>query len=277
MTKKIYKYLMQELWLTARYVYLAIISLTIFSCLILMLGIPVLNNITGAITTLGLAGLPFVLLALTVINDYKNNQGNKAYLLRSIPAPTSKLFGARFLYNLSYYFFTIILLSFLLGFFFLTQYSVGTGMPFHIMFEYFMNIIVQSKILGFVIFILIYSGLSGVIIILFSITIGSEARFKRLGIGGPVLVYFIYYFTSQILTLISMLLIPLSVKIPTDGSELSFEVINKSMLSEFIQYSRGEIDSVQILGIGFIFVMLILLSIMSIWTYRSMKNKLILN
>jgi len=49
-----------------------------------------------------------------------------------------------------------------------------------------------------------------------------------------------------------MLLIPLSVKIPTDGSELSFEVINKSMLSEFIQYSRGEIDSVQILGIGFI-------------------------
>lgn len=150
-------------------------------------------------------------------------------------------------------------------------------MPFHIMFDYFMNIIVQSKILGFVIFILIYSGLSGVIIILFSITIGSEARFKRLGIGGPVLVYFIYYFTSQILTLISMLLIPLSVKIPTDGSELSFEVINKSMLSEFIQYSRGEIDSVQILGIGFIFVMLILLSIMSIWTYRSMKNKLILN
>lgn len=84
----------------------------------------------------------------------------------------------------------------------------------------------------------------------------------------------------QILNLLGILFIPLSMKMPLEGSELTnfrLEIVGKSMFAELSEFIKGQIDSVQIMGLGFILVTIVMLTLMLSITHRSLKNKLILN
>ena len=68
----------------------------------------------------------------------------------------------------------------------------------------------------------------------FAASIGSEARINRLGLGGPVLVYFALYMVLQVVLFIGILAIPLGLTMsPLDGSlEIASMDVLASMFSE---------------------------------------------
>lgn len=52
----------------------------------------------------------------------------------------------------------------------------------------------------------------------FAAAIGSEARMNKLGIGGPILVWFILYVVLQVLLLLGLLLVPVGLQLSEFGS-----------------------------------------------------------
>lgn len=58
----------------------------------------------------------------------------------------------------------------------------------------------------------------------FAASIGSERRFNSLGWGGPVIVWFLVYMVLQVLTFVSILLIPVGFSVSASG--VHFETVN---------------------------------------------------
>ncbi len=98
----------------------------------------------------------------------------------------------------------------------------------------------------------------------FYVTVGSEARFASLGMGGPVVVYVIGYVVLQILTLVGMIAIPIGL---TLGEQNTFTGVNVwRMIND-----GGSTQ--EIVPIGFAPVMLVAMVVLVIWTIRSIERR----
>lgn len=96
------------------------------------------------------------------------------------------------------------------------------------------------------------------------VTFGMEDRFRSLGLGGPVVVWLVSYLILQVVTLASMMLVPLGVT--TDLGELVFE----TFLAELPAAFAG--DDPSFIPLGWLPVILLTLPVYVIWTLRSLRN-----
>lgn len=105
----------------------------------------------------------------------------------------------------------------------------------------------------------------------FAITFGSEERFWKLGLGGPVLVTIGTYFVYQFVVILTMLFIPVGLAVFADGStELVWETMLPTMVESFT--SGADPDPI-VVGLGCIPAIALLAGIAAVWTVRSIERR----
>lgn len=274
MITKLYCLEIKETARIAKVIYPLMVLVTAAAALLSLLRIPILTNISTVISIMMLIfGLSFMLIQ-TVINDYHNFQGKRGYLFRSIPAKSSEFLLSRLAYYLTYFLASIIIFVLLL----ITILEITSEAPVFQLVKLFLSqgVFASPWGVGFSLY-LFFTLVVSAIALIFAITVGSEARFHRIGAGGPVLVYFIYYLVGQFLSLASMFFIPLGVKIsfhPGTDSITRIELVTEGMFQYFLDTIRLTGDPTQtIIGLGFIFVQLLLAFVIVVLTYRSFDKK----
>ncbi|MFA6691619.1 MAG: hypothetical protein WCR98_06535 [Saccharofermentanales bacterium] len=274
MISKLYRLEMNENWRVARIVYPLMIFITAGAALLSLLNNPAIRGISMFINILTLVFGSIYVIVQTVYNDYHNFQGKRGYLFRSIPAKSSEFLLSRFFYYLSFFLATLIIFTLL----FLTVLEVNLEAGVFNIVWIFLSELVFTSGWGIAVsaYILI-SMLISIIVLIFVITVGSEAKLHRLGAGGPVLVYFIYYLVGQVLTLLSMVFIPLGIRMtvnPLNDSIVNVELVTEGMLKYFLDSLRLTADPEQVvIGIGFIFTQILLAVVIAFLTYRSFDKK----
>lgn len=274
MISKLYRLEMNENWRVARIVYPLMIFITAGAALLSLLNNPAISGISLFINILTLIFGSIYVIVQTVYNDYHNFQGKRGYLFRSIPAKSSEFLLSRFFYYLSFFLATLIIFTLL----FLTVLEVNLEAGVFNIVWIFLSELVFTSAWGIAVsaYILI-SMLISIIVLIFVITVGSEAKLHRLGAGGPVVVYFIYYLVGQVLTLLSMVFIPLGIRMtvnPLTDSIVNVELVTEGMLKYFLDSLRVTAEPEQVvIGIGFIFVQILLAVVVAFLTYRSFDKK----
>ena len=274
MISKLYRLEMNENWRVARIVYPLMIFITAGAALLSLLNNPAISGISMFINILTLVFGSIYVIVQTVYNDYHNFQGKRGYLFRSIPAKSSEFLLSRFFYYLSFFLATLIIFALL----FLTVLEVNLEAGgFNIVWIFLSELVFTSGWGIAVSAYLLISMLISIIVLIFVITVGSEAKLHRLGAGGPVLVYFIYYLVGQVLTLLSMVFIPLGIRMtvnPLNDSIVNVELVTEGMLKYFLDSLRLTAEPEQVvIGIGFIFTQILLAVVIAFLTYRSFDKK----
>lgn len=103
----------------------------------------------------------------------------------------------------------------------------------------------------------------------FSVSIGHESRLASLGAGGPIVVFVILYICTQVLTFLSMVLIPFGLGVEGDRLALvSFDVLGEMTL--------GASGGGDVMPVGFV-ASLVVLTVLCVWrTARSWNRKVAL-
>lgn len=96
-------------------------------------------------------------------------------------------------------------------------------------------------------------------------SIGAQGRWNHLGFAAPVIGFVILYAVSQVVTLVSMMLVPLSLDLTT--GELGTEF----MLGSFLESVRTDSEP-QILGLGFLPATWILAAVLAWWAVRAIEE-----
>ncbi len=74
----------------------------------------------------------------------------------------------------------------------------------------------------------------------FAITLSNTPPFQKLGIGGAVVIYIVYYTVASVASIFFMLLIPVCVVIAPEGMRLSFQ----PMFTSFTEMLRSESSTI---------------------------------
>lgn len=69
----------------------------------------------------------------------------------------------------------------------------------------------RPGVIALAIALLLFSCGAWLIQMLFSASIGSESRFNRMGLAGPVVVFIVVYVVLQVLLFVSILVVPLGI------------------------------------------------------------------
>ena len=107
----------------------------------------------------------------------------------------------------------------------------------------------------------------------FAITVGSVSKLHKLGIGGPVLIFFAEYIGLQIINTAGMLLIPFGLEMGGTGSEMAFRIVNRNMLSAFIEAIKVNAPTNSgIIGIGSFIMLPIVIAALLVITSRVLNR-----
>jgi hypothetical protein len=181
------------------------------------LNIPALGGIAHVIAIIATALLIPIALLMGLTNYYRSFYTNQGYLTHTLPVTPgqryhAKLFSGFILYAAA----TILTLAGAIVAVLAAGLAAGTG--FQAVSDGFRMIGSWPYILGLspvtgwllaaIVWVLIY--LDSFAVYSFCISLGMGRRLARYGIGGPFLVYLIYYIVDQIGGLVSFLFIPLS-------------------------------------------------------------------
>lgn len=279
MIKDLYKFQFREAWRSLRLVQgLGLVAIMFSFLLARLLSWSWLNAIAFII----LWFVCVVSLVYTLWQDYQNIHGSRAYFFNSIPASPRDQLVSRYLtyLTLALAVVVVVLVSLCFGF---ALDMVGRGsLPemlmrarafLKVVFSYFMTRPGSYVLVYFVLTFLLAPFFQ-----MCAISVGSEARWHRLSGLGPILVGAIYYFTIQILSLVTLIFVPLAVQINdrSGGPDFSsIQLVTRSMFS-FLKYEAGEVDYV-VIGIA-PFLVVILFCVWTIFrTYQSSAKRLSLN
>ncbi|MDD2427425.1 MAG: hypothetical protein PHR78_04780 [Eubacteriales bacterium] len=274
MIGKLYRLEMKETWRVAKVIYPLMIFATAAAVLLSLLNNAALTGISVFVSILALVVGSIIVTVQTVTNDYHNFQGKRGYLYRAIPAKSSDFLLSRLGYYLTYFVVTLVIFALLLMTILNSIMDIGV---FSVVGNFLSQVLfANSWGILFSVYVLISIVIS-IFTFIFAITVGSEAKLHRLGAGGPVLVYFIYYLVGQVLGLLSALFIPLGVRMTVDpfsSAILNFELVNEGMFRSLLDSMGPNPDpNTAVIGLGVIFSQLLLTIVIAILTYRSFDKK----
>lgn len=285
MTGKLFRLQFMDTWRTAGpFSLLGSLIVLIILPLAWLLGLDFFKSLSVAISFLLItltAGYGFI---MTIYNDYQNMQGKRAYFVRAIPVSDDTLFRSRFMTYLAGFLLVLIkfILDLLLIFFlmWILQAEPMSELGRHLA---YMRVVMFKPLSLFMIFLAFLYLIYYVFVFMASISIGSESRWQRFGIGGPILVFALFFIFLQMVGIVSILFIPLSIKLPPGPirpAALNLHFVNESMWSKLFEtgsYSEAAMISDPILGIGFVPVLIFFTALAAFLTYRSMSKKLSLS
>ena len=199
-----------------------------------------------ALLILSLVAQVILVWVMIAIRYYKSMYADEGYLTNTLPIKTSSIFRAKFLVS---YFWIVIssLFTFIIAGGLILNYASLSGVETQGVLQFldtligFLGIPVSgASLVGILLFVLLISSLCNLITIFFSVTLGSTSVFRKMGMGGPVLMYIIVYSVMQVLTLAASFLIPFSLEmtLPTAWN------IGESIQWNFV-WGRGLLNMIQ--------------------------------
>ena len=186
---------------------------------------PPFNGLIGILSIIGAVALPFAVPLLLGLDFYRSSYSKTGYLTHTLPVRGATIFWVKFAYA------SVVGLLFLalaagLGYLAAMTVAHTTGMSP----TAFADTIAQG-----VAFVLDYSPwwlttITALVVLLwpgatlaqhyFAATVGSEGWINRLGFGGVVVVWFLYYVATQVVGLVALLL-PMNLVLSDGGLSLS--------------------------------------------------------
>lgn len=233
--------------------------------ILMLLRIPMMSGI-GSIATIGACLLLAVSVpVLLVWRYYASMYGREGYLTHAVPARHTTLYGAKFSWALGVWLVSLLLATAMVLGFFIAQ-TITTGGTAA---DAWMTLAAGLAEIGTVPVIVFAAWLVVGIVIYVAqfgwiITFGMEERFRSVGLGGPVLVWFLTYVVLQVLTLACLLLIPIGISFDLK------QVVFTSFLPELVASFDGAEPS--FVPLGWVPLLLATLPVYIVWTLRSLKN-----
>ncbi len=259
-----------------------LIMSAVFLLAILAGVVPVL---AGVLLFLASLGQSFVVLGLIVVNYYRSMSGRTAYLTHTVPVPPTHHYFSKMIVSTLYMFLSQCTM---LGVFWLAnQAFMRNGGDIQAELTRIFSLLFESAIDSMGI-----SGLRpllpilGLLLILlscvfscatyfFAITLGTSKFFRKMGVVGPIIVYFIQSSIMQVLVMLAMFTIPLGLLISLNNlggaDSVSAEWVNKSYAWWFFDQMQNNTGSTYI-GAGAYIVQPILLAVLVVWSIRVVKK-----
>ena len=205
---------------------------------------------------------------LILAADYwRSGYGRTGYFTHSIPARGSTIYRAKLLWSVIASAAALVL-TVLLGLVFWWAVARNTGVPapsWSVVSD--MLTAVSDALPAWLIVVGLVVGLAAVLLTpvyyYFSVSLGLEARFAGLGVGGPIVVFVVLYIVVQLLSLLGMVVLPFGIG-PAGDQTVGFVSFN--LVTEMSKGAQGNSD---VLPIGFV-VAMAALTVYCIWrTARS--------
>lgn len=232
---------------------------------VMLLRVPLLAEIGNAVAIMAClllaVGIPVTLLE----RYYTSMYGREGYLTHAIPAKHTTLYAAKFTWAALVWAASLLIAAALAYGIAVTQTIMAGGTAsdtWTALTTALADANQTALALGIawvVVGLLTYVAQFGWVV-----TFGMEDRFRSLGLGGPVLVWFVTYLLMQIVTIVAMVLIPVGVTL--DFRELVFA----SFLGELPKAFANEDPS--FIPLGWLPVILVTLPVYVIWTLHSLKK-----
>lgn len=253
------------------------IIILLVSAIFFSLNLPVVSDLM--IVPMIIMLFTFILsLPITVlVHYYRNLYGSEAYLTHSLPVRGRELYVAKTLSA-----FICLLADVILGMAALSIIEMAMAKrggesvlePFRVLFTQFGLLEHRWSYVGIIIAYTLFTIFMMITQFAFAISKGSEARFHRLGLGGPVIVYLVTYFVQQAASLIGMVSLPIGVRfINQNTDELQgFEIVMESSWTSFRDSLSGNLGTTFTLGLGFALLLLLLGVLYVFFTIRSIER-----
>ncbi len=222
----------------------------VFGSATIMLLVGVLMELTpwGVVQALGFAltlvpvfALLLVVQVALAFDYWRSSYSKTGYFTQSLPVKGSTIYGAKFLWG-SLVTIVAVLVNIVMG----AVALLGASRVFDLGITVrggldalavmlaaapaWLWVVLTVLALAFV--------LSGLAQYYFAASIGSEGRINRLGIGGPILIYFGLYMVLQVLLFVAIIAVPLGLtSSPVDGS---LEIVSMNVLGSMVSNQDAE-------------------------------------
>lgn len=238
-------------------IFVLLLSLALYA-----LNLPIVSDLALGAAILALVVAVLSLPLLLLVSYYRSLYSAEGYLSFTLPVRGRELYASKALTAFIYIIIDLLLSAILVAFFIMAT-DLNSRLPLFTTLgslrESFMAldnkgtlILLFSAYILFTLFMMITQ-------FAFVITKGSEARFHRIGLGGPVIVYLITYVIQQVVSLVGMIALPLGVHfgINPDGSASDISIVFRSSLESFKAAIRGDAQTDFTMGLGFVLMLLL--------------------
>lgn len=229
-----------------------------------LLRLPVLSGLgfvlAIAASLLLIIGIPLHLLVRYYVSLY----GRQGYLTHAIPARHTSLYLARFTWAFAVWL-AAIALSIGLGLITFISQAVASGGSADDVWRALDEAFAAAPAARVVMAVWLVAVLAtNVAQFGWVVTFGMKERFRSLGIGGPVLMWFASYAALQVLSILAIGLIPIGVT--PDLNQLVFASFLPELAGAF---SGGEPSFIPL---GWLVVLPLVLPVFVVWTLRSLRD-----
>lgn len=188
--------------------------------LLIFSGWPVISELGFLIGVITIAVLAPALQLLLVADFWRSSYSRTGYFTHSLPIRGGKIYAAKLLWAFAVTLAGLVVSLALLAAFWPAAASLSgiEANPFTVaghLWAQLTAVAPPSLVIGMgLLFLAMY--LIWPVQYYFAVSIGSEGRLNRLGLGGPVLVFVGLYMASQVILLLSMLAIPVGLDMASD-------------------------------------------------------------
>ncbi|MEO7589513.1 MAG: hypothetical protein ABIS84_15950 [Arachnia sp.] len=209
----------------------------------------------------------FVVQLGLALDYWRSSYSRTGYFTQSLPVKGSTVYGAKFLWG------TIVTVVALIWNVVLAvpvifggAEAMGDGITWSALMRDLGVMWGAAPLWTWALLVVLFIGLTvgGIAQYYFAASIGSESRLNRLGIGGPIIVWFVLYLAMQVLLLVGIVAIPFGLGQGADGN---LSVIPANFLTSLMRN-----DNPDIMPLGFLPV-LFLVSAVLIWRTVVSWNK----
>lgn len=233
---------------------------------LVLLNVPVLSPLAillGVLAIVALAGgTPLFLLW----RYYQSMYGREGYLTHVVPVKPAALYAAKYTWALVVSLLALAASAVLAGALMLAS-AVANGASVSTLWQMVVGFFGNLSGMQATLVVLAMVGGLALYIAQFGwiVTFGMEDRFRKLGIGGPVLIWFLNYIAMQILLLAGLLLIPLGIT-PDLG-----RITTTNFASELLGTTPGQ-SELGVIPLGFVPVLAVSFVAYVVWTIHSIKK-----
>lgn len=259
------------------FIWLAVLVMASLNLISSQIGVKWLSTTSMILLVLLAIGQVIVTYVVIITRYYRSLYTDEGYLTHTIPARAGSLLGSKVLTS-----FVWIILSIVAGvtvflvilFYFAKARDASIGDIYNeikaiVGFEN--KDVIIASIIGVI--MVCYTILLQLAQMFFAMSFGSQARFHKLGIAGPIICYLILNFILEMITLAAMVFVPLGLELQLTGDELpvqgSLKLVNEGM----IYLHRNPDTQNVIIGLGGILFSLIAMAALYWGTYKLIKKR----
>ena len=222
-------------------------ALSVLLCFLFhRLHIDLLTGTTGIISIVGLVAVMLLTIVLIISRYYKSMYSNEGYLSGTLPVSNNMMIFSKALVA-----FVWVALSALICLFLLIAFVSIFSDPLDMLRaigQLIGSYTLAKQAIVFFMVIGILESLYFIAGVYFAITLSNTPPFQKMGIGGAVVIYIVYYTIASVIGVLFMLLIPVCIVIAPEGMQLSFQPMFAS-LSEMIHSNSASAMNAR-LGMG---------------------------